>query len=340
MESSKCPKCGDDPHFIAHVDKWYCFGCNSYIGEAEEEVEHVQEEAEPTPIEKLVSISPALAGTQALECKNCGAELQDLKDGRLYCFMCETYQDEIKAEPEHADNEAQALVDKASELSISVPPGISQVPVTIPSTPTSESKPVDASPAPTPEVAPPSIPEPAAPVELPAPPVDKPAFVRMCTSCGQPLKYIDKYQRYYCYGCKKYASKDDKLRGTPDSKKCPECGGELRFIEKYNEHYCNACKKYPLRAKAKVSTVKAEVLSCPKCSTPLKWVEKYSRHYCYTCKEYAPKGYSGNASATSTEKKTCPSCNEPMKYIAEYDEWYCYKCRKYSLRPNKPAMFL
>jgi predicted RNA-binding Zn-ribbon protein involved in translation (DUF1610 family) len=342
MESSKCPKCGDDPHFIAHVDKWYCFGCNSYVGEADEivEEEQVQNEVAPAKVDKHVSMSPAPAGTTPIECKSCGAELQDLKDGRLYCFMCETYQDEIKDGPEHIENEAQALVDQASVITPSVPPAIPQVPVIVPPTPTTEVKPVDTSPAPAPAVAQPSAPETPAPIELPAPPAEKPAFVRMCTSCGQPLKYIDKYQRYYCYGCKKYSSKDDKLRGSADKKKCPDCGGELRFIEKYNEHYCNSCKKYPLRT-SKIAPAKTEVLSCTKCGTPLKWVEKYSRHYCYTCKEYAPKGQSGSvAPSTPTEKKTCPSCNESMKFIAEYNEWYCYKCRKYSLRPSKPAMFL
>jgi ribosomal protein S27AE/predicted RNA-binding Zn-ribbon protein involved in translation (DUF1610 family) len=347
MESSKCPKCGDDPHFIAHVDKWYCFGCNSYIGEEEEAtaVGHVEEEVASVQLEIPVPRSPSPVGSEPLECKSCGAELQDLKDGRLYCFMCETYQDEIKEEHERVENEAQALVDQASVSASSVTPVTLPIPVAVPANPAPESKPVDASPAPattvpTPEFSPPVISESSAILEPPAPPPDKPAFVRMCLSCGQPLKYIDKYQRYYCYGCKKYASKDDKLKGTPEKKKCPDCGGELRFIEKYNEHYCNSCKKYPLRARNKVATVKAEVLSCPKCSTPLKWVEKYSRHYCYTCKEYSPKGYSGGSQSSTTEKKVCPGCHESMKYVAEYDEWYCYKCRKYSLRPNKPAMFL
>jgi predicted RNA-binding Zn-ribbon protein involved in translation (DUF1610 family) len=348
MESSKCPKCGDDPHFIAHVDKWYCFGCNSYIDDVEEEPqaeERAGDEVVLDLVEKAVSVTPEPAGAEHLECKSCGAELQDLKDGRFYCFMCESYQDEIKEQPDHGENEAQVLVDQASIAVPSISPAATQVPVTTPSVPTPDTKPAEVSTSPSPPLAQanatPISPEPSALVEPRAPSAEKPTFVRMCTSCGQPLKYIDKYQRYYCYGCKKYASKDEKLKGTSEGKKCPECGGELRFIEKYNEHYCNACKKYPLRAGSAVAAVKTEVLLCPKCSAPLKWIEKYSRHYCYTCKEYAPKGYSGTlAPSTSSEKKTCPSCNESMKYIAEYDEWYCYKCRKYSLRPNKPAMFL
>ncbi len=317
MESSKCPKCGDDPHFIAHVDKWYCFGCNSYIGETEDEPiqENVEPEAAHVEIEKPATIvAPLPNGQKTIECRNCGAELQDLKDGRLYCFICEKYQDEIKET--HTENEAQALVDHAPER---VAPSQPQLASPASATPTAQPA-VHASAA---------HPE---PVMVP----QRPQYVRMCTTCGQPLKYIDKYQRHYCYGCKKYAPKDEKLRGIAEVKKCPECGGDLRFIEKYNEHYCNACKKYPLRA-----TRRPDVLSCPRCGAPLKWVEKYARHYCYTCKEYAPKGYGGGAvPAAAAGKKNCPGCNEPMKYVAEYDEWYCYKCRKYSLRPNKPAMFM
>jgi len=328
MESSKCPRCGDDPHFIAHVDKWYCFGCNSYLGEAEEE--SIQETVEPEtsaiePQKLTPTVTPAAMGEKTVECRNCGAELQDLKDGRLYCFMCETYQDEIKET--HVENEAQALVDHASEQAVPVSPQAAKPPEPTPEIkPSIPSVPQAASASP---VAPTSPPEPRAMTP------QKPQYVRMCTTCGQPLKYIDKYQRYYCYGCKKYAPKDQKLKGMADVKKCPECGGDLRFIEKYNEHYCNSCKKYPLRAASR-----AEVMSCPKCHAPMKWVEKYSRHYCYTCKEYAPKGYGGAEPAAASGKKTCPACNEPMKYVAEYDEWYCYKCRKYSLRPNKPAMFM
>lgn len=336
MESSKCPKCGDEPHFIAHIEKWYCFGCNSYIGEADEDTEegHADAEAVNENVEEPVS-----AESPCTECRNCGAELQDLKDGRLYCFVCETYQDEFK-EPEHRENEAQTLVDQAAVQTPAAEPAVPSEPVAIQSPPGPEPKPeMVVAPAPVPEA--PSAPacEAPAPVE-PSPVVktEKPVYVKMCSSCGQPLKYIDKYQRFYCYGCKKYAPKDEKLKGPADKKKCPGCGGELRFIEKYNEHYCNTCKKYPLRADKKAVPVKTEVLLCPKCKEPLKWIEKYSRHYCYSCKEYAPKGHGGTAdSSAQLEKKICPSCNEAMKYIAEYDEWYCFKCRKYSLRPSKPV---
>jgi hypothetical protein len=39
-------------------------------------------------------------------------------------------------------------------------------------------------------------------VQMPPPP--PPPEVRTCPTCGGPLTYIDQYQRWYCYKCKKY----------------------------------------------------------------------------------------------------------------------------------------
>ena len=102
MEASKCPKCGEEPNFLEHMEKWYCYECNSYI--ADEEIEPEQEMVEEPVAEE--------------------------------------------AQPKEE----------------------------------------------------PSIPEETKP-EVPKETVE----VRMCANCGQPLKWIDKYQRDYCYSCKKYA---------------------------------------------------------------------------------------------------------------------------------------
>lgn len=341
MESSRCPKCGDEPFFIEHVDKWYCYGCNTYIDEVSESVGReagVDQALEPAVAAQELKAADdkaeVSASVKATECKNCGAELQNLKDGRQFCFVCETYQDEIKPEPEHIENEAQSLVNRAAVPTVpeTKPEVGAPARVMVPEQTAS----LGASPsAPLPEVGR-SEPFPAPPMPVQGP-RERSVFVKMCYSCGQPMKFIDKYQRYYCYGCKKYGPKDEKFKGVAEKKSCPDCGRELRYIDKYNEHYCNTCKTYPLRAR-KVSPSKSELMTCPKCSEPLKWIEKYQRHYCYTCKEYTPKG--GNGSAEAREKKPCPTCNEEMKYVSEYNEWYCFKCRKYSLRPNKPALLM
>jgi len=337
MESSKCPKCGDEPFYIEHVEKWYCYGCNTYVEEGEDE--HVCT-PEPAKSDSAAAIAQELRDLDEepeLICKNCGASLQNLKDGRLYCFMCESYQDDLKSEPEKEKpiNEAQTLIEMA------IPPVVV------------ETAPEVIEPAITarPEAAPlvvdtPAVPEPELLVEAKP---ERHVEIKMCSTCGQPLKHIEKYQRHYCYGCRKYASKDaapkpvvSVEKATSDITSCPDCGSALKYIEKYHEHYCYTCKKYPLKARkpdeAKaVATAKPEVHTCPKCGEPLKHIEKYQRHYCYSCKEYAPKGLSGHA-AEPKEKKACPTCQEDMKYVAEYNEWYCLKCKKYSLRPSKPVL--
>jgi hypothetical protein len=38
-----------------------------------------------------------------------------------------------------------------------------------------------------------------------APPPPPPSPEATCPTCGGPLTYIEKYQRWYCYKCKKYA---------------------------------------------------------------------------------------------------------------------------------------
>ena len=339
MEASKCPKCGEEPHFLEHIEKWYCYGCNSYV---EDGTDHVCED-EAKKVECAEAIEKEIESLDEepkLECKNCGAELEGLKDGKLFCFMCETYQDDLtpKAaqEPKPA-NDAQKILDVAT-LPASAP-----IPAAIP--------PAAEAPIPAPE---PPVPEPPVEAKLEAP---VPVELRMCVTCGQPLKWIDKYQRHYCYGCRKYAQKEGaENHPSPaeavakDTKKCPDCGSELKFIDKYSEHYCFACKKYPLKAAKKAEPVKnipvappapakPPTLACPKCKGKLKWVDKYSRYYCFECKEYAPKGIGGPPHIAS-DKRHCPVCKQSMKFIQEYNEWYCFKCKKYTLRPSKPVLLL
>ncbi len=187
MEASKCPKCGEEPAFIEHIEKWYCYGCNSYIDEGEDKHACNAEHTQGDQVAAIADELKALEEDEAkLECGNCGAELQDLKDGRLYCFMCETYQDEIASEKEEPKpNEAQVLLDAVSVPTTDKPPESAQAAVEV-----------------KPEVVP-AAPEPAKEPGL------KSAEIRMCPSCSQPLKFIEKYHRHYCYGCRKYAPKDE-----------------------------------------------------------------------------------------------------------------------------------
>jgi len=79
------------------------------------------------------------------------------------------------------------------------------------------------------------------------------AEIRVCPTCGMPLKWINKYERHYCYSCKKYPpqQRTSKIplaslsRATP-KRLCPECGNDLDFINSFGEYYCQICRKHPL----------------------------------------------------------------------------------------------
>lgn len=333
MEASKCPRCGEEPFFIEHVEKWYCYGCNSYIDEeegahvcpAEAEHEHAPQApadaphpaspkpAEPAPVAAVAPI-PVPAPIPA-------TVPQPAEAVQRSTMMAE----ELKAfESEPAPNEAQSLLESAPAQTGEMPAPVldaTHEELELPVVEERDEQPHAAEPGP--EV-----------VEI---------KVKVCPSCEQPLKYIEKYQRYYCYGCRKYAPKQGilKERPSPATKSCPECGAHLKFIDKYGEWYCFDCKSYPLRAK-KAEAERPKVQTCTKCGEPLKLIEKYQRHYCYKCKEYAPKPGTVPASEVpkAQEGKACPACKGEMKFIKEYNEWYCFKCKKYSLRPSKPVLLL
>ena len=340
MEASKCPKCGDEPFFIEHIEKWYCYGCNSYIESEEDHHVHCETkdhvDAPEAASDAIVSELHALELESKPVCKNCGAVIESIRDGKLYCNICEAspVDDACSGNSELGHNDAQSLLDSA------VCGPVIKESVSKPEKRTLKAEP--AKPAPAPAAVS------AKPIEAKTP--EKAPEIKMCATCGQPLKFIDKYSRHYCYACRKYAPKDEPVRpkvvpvkSEPGPKSCPGCSGELKYIEKYSEYYCYTCKKYPLRAQKAVqdkpAPVKTGPLECTKCGQPVKLIEKYSRYYCYSCKEYAPKGF-GGLSGQPQEKKFCPTCKDEMKFISEYNEWYCYKCRKYALRPSKPVLLV
>lgn len=265
MEASKCPKCGEEPNFLDHMEKWYCYECNSYVDQPEAEVQE----------ESVEEVEEEITETVEESTQEPSAETETL----------------MEEEPEEP-----ALVKETVE-------------------------------------------------------------VRICPNCEQPIKWIEKYQRYYCYSCKKYAPVEKKVEPekvaeqVPEEapkeepkpivkedpvKACPECSGEMKYIEKHSEWYCHACKKYPLHKPKKkpVANGQPKKMTCPKCNGSLRYIEKYGRHYCNACKAYAPKARS------ASEKKFCPTCRSELKYVKQYNEWYCYKCKKYPLRPSKPVLLL
>jgi uncharacterized protein YbaR (Trm112 family)/ribosomal protein S27AE len=230
MEASKCPKCGEEPNFLEHMEKWYCYECNSYVDqeeiEAEEEmVEEEVEEAEEMPAEPEEQKPEApKAPTEILMCANCGQPLKWIeKYQRHYCYSCKKY----------------APVETPIES------------------------------------------EPAPPVVAPK----KEPSAKCCPECSTEMKFVQKYDEWYCYTCKKYPL--HKAKAKPEAPKkesgscCPKCKGKLRYIEKYKRHYCDACKAYaPKSGAAPAKKV------CPTCKSELKYIQQYNEWYCFNCKKY------------------------------------------------------
>ena len=114
---------------------------------------------------------------------------------------------------------------------------------------------------------------------LPPPPKEKDAQtggprkkdvdIQMCPTCEKPLKWVEKYTRFYCYSCKKYLPKQRKVRKSiliQDSfieRVCPICGDDTFFVDRYSEYYCDNCKKYPfvnLRRKISEKFTQSDVI--------------------------------------------------------------------------------
>ncbi len=244
-----------------------------------------------------------------------------------------------------------------------------------------------------------------------------------CPDCGNELRFVVKYDRYWCQKCEKYASKDvaeggeEKKEEEPpaeekpaeektaqeqpeDANTCIDCGEPLKYVEKYDRHWCDKCKKYAAKAAVKAAqeapaeekpaeetpaeeppaekkpaeeTPASADPTCPDCNGPLKYVEKYDRHWCDACKKYAAKdaikaaedkpAEEPPAEEKPTEEKpaeeappeekpteeappeekpteeaptsaepTCPDCNGPLKYVEKYDRHWCDACKKYAAK--------
>lgn len=91
--------------------------------------------------------------------------------------------------------------------------------------------------------------------------------IRICPTCGTPMKWVEKYALHYCYSCKKYAPTQRRMRVQKrlpasmlvDQTTCPRCGHGLRFVHRYSAYFCEKCRKYPLLDHNKLSSEKPTV---------------------------------------------------------------------------------
>jgi len=307
-DPKKCPKCATVLHFVDDIGNHYCFECEEYFDETLRLVG--SDEAQPD-----LPSDDGDADEGEMEkpvCPSCGKPTERIDESdRYFCYGCEDYF--TQGVPSTPDTEEESVAVEEPEIGEEAE-----------EEPSSEDE---------------IKTEPKEPAAVSAPDVSN------CIECGSILRYIERYDRYYCDLCKKYAPKDFKLE---ESRRCPACGGEAIFIQKYGRWYCRACKQYlpkepqgdsgkPLEKKSE--PVKSSTPGCIQCGGQTRLIEKYGRYYCEKCNRYNPKegGDGGDTSRKEavSEGPICSVCGKKTSYISKYDRFYCYDCRKYAPKKTK-----
>lgn len=65
--------------------------------------------------------------------------------------------------------------------------------------------------------------------------------IKSCPTCGNKAEFVEDYNDYYCWECKKYL--DIKPQKT-EAKVCPKCDNEMEYVEDYEDYYCWECDAY------------------------------------------------------------------------------------------------
>ena len=164
-----------------------------------------------------------------------------------------------------------------------------------------------------------------APPKKEPPEIEKPK-VKRCSTCGEPLTYVAKYERWFCSTCKKYAPEAKKAEVRV--KKCPTCGEALTYYSQYDRWYCHTCKEYAPKEAKKAEVAVAEGV-CPRCHGKASYMKKYDRWYCHTCRSYLPAKKPTVVVKKKAAKK-CPTCGEDLTYVEKHNRYYCYVCAKYA----------
>lgn len=295
----KCPKCATALHFVDDIGNHYCFECEEYFDEAMILVERDIDQPDAPPEEAVSEEDKA----ESPVCPSCGKPAEQIDETeRFFCYGCEDY--------------FTQGVPSAPEID----------------------EPIESIPSEEPEMAEEGQQKEEARPAAPDTTATKVPDISNCGECGSTLRFIEKYGRYYCDLCKKYAPKDFK---PEESKRCHSCGGEAIFIHKYGRWYCRACKLYLPKEhqkedgatpEKKPEPEKVTAPSCANCGNPTRFIEKYGRYYCEKCKRYNPREGEDAGRAPSrapSEGPVCSGCGKKTSYISKYDRFYCNDCKKY-----------
>ena len=293
-EANKCPKCDSELHHVEKLGEHYCFSCETYY--PQNEVDKAKAKAQEEAAKKAQVVADAgkeeRAKPKGIPCPSCGDMTAPVKDSdSYYCYSCEKYY----------TKGGKVVEEKAEDAPKTAAVEVKPVEVE------KEEKAEVASLAPKAEIASVRRKTDDFKIELTA---DESIILdllegnktkedkRVCPTCGLALTYVQKYDRWYCYTCRKYATKGapSEEEKSEEAMKCSDCGGDADYILKYDRWYCKSCKKYlPAGVKedkkAAVAAVEEEAAQplCAVCGKPTTWVATYERYYCYPCKKYHPK---------------------------------------------------
>ncbi len=354
-----CPKCDKKADYIKEYSRYYCHDCKEYIKVDDapkkegapapaDEAEKKEEEPAPAAEEKKEE-EPAPEGEKKEEeggtpkCTKCSKDGTWVKEyNRWYCYDCSDYLSKDLAPPAEAGEEKK-----------------------------------EEEPAP-PEEKKEEEPAPAAEEkkeEEPAPEEEKKeeeGGTPKCTKCSKDGTWVKEYNRWYCYDCSDYLSKDlappadageEKTSAEPEAQPVSESKDsekEEPAPEKKEEEPAPAAEE-----KKEEPAPDASEPICPKCSKAGSWIEDYKRWYCNDCKEYLakdlpPPGAAKDSAAPESaadptepapaeeapaeEKKeedapptpVCPKCSKAGSWIPDYKRWYCNDCKEYLAKDLPP----
>ena len=341
-EAAKCPKCESDLHLVDKLGQHYCFSCETYVTPAEAKTDAGGWDHDaPTPAATEPVKEEKPAKEETVPCPSCGDQTAPVKDSdRFYCYACEQYVSGSgeAIEEQKKGEEAPSSEPKAERVEEELP----EVPKAEAACKVEETKP-ESAPAPAiAETVRPAVKKTAPSEEEKEPEKASEEEKKACPYCCEcELTYVPKYDRWYCYKCRKYAPKEQPKPAEKGAKKCPSCGNDSQYIEKFQRWYCWSCQKYlPKDTAVRAEPQSDQVPLCAQCGKPTVWIPMYERHYCYPCKKYAPKT-EGNMetspvlpAAKVEEVKpaapACPRCGKPTTWIVKYERYYCYPCGKYA----------
>lgn len=234
-----CPTCGADATYVEQYDRYYCYTCSAYIEPVDRDAAREEGAGAPedTEIGKV--------------CPKCAGEPKYVEQyQRYYCYTCNEY-----VEPVEKTEAAFSETEKAPEG------------------PAEETK--------------------------------EDIAAKVCPTCGGEPKYVEQYQRHYCYTCSEY-------------------------VEPVQKEQLASEEETPAQDAADKGTEEEAAKVCPNCAGEPKYVEQYQRYYCYTCSEYVePVEKEETAEEEKTKGRTCSDCGGTATYVEQYDRYYCYTCSKY-----------